>query len=118
MPTPRFGTPIVLDVQRDSEGRYTAVLEQAGPAADTLAGTTPCRTEAFALRQLAQRVVVLPMLYPDRIKADELLERMSESDRAKFAPHLRQSAQDIAEMMAATVGRIDALMAAPATEGR
>lgn len=117
MPTPRFGPHITLTIERRDEA-VCATLSQDSALPGDLRLSEHAASEGLALRKLAQLAVAARITDRWAPTADEVLERMSEADRAKFAPHLRQSAQDIAEMMAATVGRIDALMAPTATESK
>ena len=116
MPTPRFGPHVQLTIERKSE-TICVTLSQDSALPGDLRLSEYAATEGLALRKLAQLAVAARLRNQWAPTADEVLERMMEADRAKFAPHLRQSAQDIAEMMAAAVGRIDALMVMEITKG-
>jgi hypothetical protein len=110
MSKPRFGPHVNLTIERRDE-TVCVTLSQDSALPDGLRLSEYAASEGLALRKLAQIAVAARLTDQWAMTANELLERMSEADRARFAPHLRQSAQDIAEMMSATVGRIDALMA-------
>lgn len=113
----RFAPFVHLTIERKGEMICTT-LSQESALPDQRLHIKYASMEGLALRKLAQAAVAARLTDKWAPTADELLERMTEADRARFAPHLRQSAQDIAEMMAATVGRIDALMAPPAAGGQ
>jgi len=110
MPNPRFGPYVNLIIERKGDVVCATLLQDSAFPND-LRLSEYAASEGLALRKLAQLAVAARLRNQWAPTADELLERMTEADRALFAPHLRQSAQDIAEVMIATVGRIDALMA-------
>lgn len=117
MPNPRFAPHVHLAIERKGD-LVCVTLSQDSALPDQRLHIKYANMEGLALRKLAQAAVAARLTDKWAPTADELLERMTEADRARFAPHLRQSAQDIAEMMAAAVGRIDALMAPPAAGGQ
>lgn len=117
MPNLRFAPHVHLTIERKGE-MICATLSQESALPDQRLHIEYASMEGVALRKVAQAAVAARITDKWAPTADEILERMTEADRAKLAPHLRQSAQDIAETMAATVSRIDALMAPPVTEGQ
>ena len=117
MSKPRFGPHVQLTIEHKDEV-ICATLSQDSALPGDLRCSEFAASEGLALRKVAQAAVAARLTNQWAPTADEILERMTEADRAKFAPHLRQSAQDIAEMMAAAVGRIDALMAPPVVGGQ
>lgn len=117
MSKPRFAPFVHLTIERNGD-LVSVTLSQDSALPDQRLHIEYANMEGLALRKVAHAAVAARITDKWAPSADELLERMTEADRVKLAPHLRQSAQDIAEMMAATVGRIDALMAPPVAGGQ
>lgn len=103
---PQFGPPMTIRVVPCSSGKDVELLDHN----NTRVHRAVSSTEAFALRTLAGLVVMASVHDQDQPTPDVVLERLSERDRRRLAPHLRMILQDLTERLTGYASRVEALV--------
>lgn len=103
---PQIGPPMRVKVVSCGTGQEAALFDDKNNRVHR--SVSP--TEAFALRKLAEMIVMANLNDRYEPTPDVVLERLPERDRRRLAPHLRMNLQDLTERLTGYASRVEALV--------